>query len=94
MVHSIKLTEFNRGSEPEGWISAKRHLATVHAYVNPTQTLELRAEEMKEGTDAITLIGRPVSATAVEDRVKHKMNHELPIEDIQYFRSQLQTRNC
>ena len=49
----------------------------------PTQTLALTAEEMKKGADAITLIGRPVSAIAVEDRVKHGRIHlcimkELP----------------
>ena len=63
--------------------SSERHLANVHAYANPTQTLELTAEDMKEGADAINLIGRPVSATAVEDRVKHGRIHlcimkELP----------------
>jgi len=48
---------------------------------------------MKEGADAINLIGRPVSATAVEDRVKHGRIHlcimkELPramLNNFQYI---------
>ena len=63
--------------------SSERHVATAHASFNPTQILELTTEDMKEGADAITLIGRSVSATAIEDRVKHGRIHlcimkELP----------------
>lgn len=59
-VYSIKLTEFNRGVDPDC------NPTTVHVYINrcnlgfedvsdyePTQTLELTAADLKEDADAI-----------------------------------------
>ena len=61
-VYSIKLTEFNRGAEPDS------NPATVHIYANrcnlgfedvddvePTQTIELTAADLKEDADPILL---------------------------------------
>lgn len=61
-VHSIKLTEFNKGLEPE------QHPTAVKLYVNrtnmgfediedidPTQTLELTAEDLKESADPLMI---------------------------------------
>lgn len=61
-VYSMKLTEFNRGSEPEN------NPTIVHIYVNrcnlgfedvndvePTQTIELTAADLKEDADPILL---------------------------------------
>lgn len=61
-VHSIKFTEFNRGMNPEEFPTK------VHIYVNrnnmgfedtedldPTQTFELTAGDLKEGADPLVL---------------------------------------
>jgi hypothetical protein len=61
-VYSIKITEFNRGENPEN------NPTTVHIYVNrcnlgfedvddvePTQTIELTAADLKEDADPIKL---------------------------------------
>lgn len=61
-VHSIKLTEFNRGSEPES--NPTRILMFVNRCnlgfedvedVDPTTTLELTAEDLRESSDPILL---------------------------------------
>lgn len=61
-VHSIKLTEYNRGAEPEN------NPTTVHVFVNrvnlgfediddvePTQSFELTAADLKEDAEAFQL---------------------------------------
>jgi len=61
-VHSIKFTEFNNGINPE------ENPSKIHLYVNrenlgfedcgdvdPTQTLELTASELRESADAVVL---------------------------------------
>ncbi len=61
-MYSIKLTEYNRGSEPDS------NPATIHIYANrvnigfedvddiePTQTIELTAADLKEDADPIQL---------------------------------------
>jgi len=61
-VHSIKFTEFNRG------MNSDESPTKVHIYVNrnnmgfedmedldPTQTFELTADDLKEGADPLTL---------------------------------------
>jgi hypothetical protein len=61
-VHSIKFTEFNRGTDPE------MNPTKIHLYVNrenlgfedcddvdPTQTIDLTNADLKEGADPILL---------------------------------------
>ena len=88
MVHSAKLTEFNRGSEPEGWIP-------VYAISPLSMRMSIQLKHLnwrrKEGADAITLIERPASATAVEDRVKHGRIHLVSWRN---FRERSVVRSC